>query len=103
MVHHYHGNLVAAHTATSGLKALIYAEKSLIAHARYILRTGHILAKPGKGMCHIVGDKNPTRAKFEFLKRLKFVQGDAEEFTVRNTVEVFEVPVDIYRGRKEWL
>ena len=51
-------------------------------------------------MCLIVGDKNVTRARPEFLKRLKFVQGDADDFTVRNTLHVFEVVVSVYRGRK---
>jgi hypothetical protein len=103
LVPHYNGNLVAAHNAASNLKAIGDAKKSLIAYARHKIRFEHILANPSKGMCSIVGDKNPTRAKPKFLKRLKFVQGDADEFTVRNTVNVFEVSVDIYRGRKEWM
>ena len=94
----YEGRLDVAHNAASNLRARIDAERSLIAYARYKIRTEHIMMKPGKGMCFVVGDKNPTRAEPEFLKRLKFVQGDAEEFTVWNTVDVLGVRVSIYRG-----
>lgn len=95
LVPYFDGKLDVAHNAASDLKAIGDAKKSLIAYARYKLRTDHIQKKPNQGMCLIVGDKNSTRAGEEFLKRLKFVQGDADEFTVRNTVLVFDAVVDI--------
>jgi hypothetical protein len=103
----FDGKLDVAHNAASGLKTIGDAKKSLLAYARYVFRTEHVLMKPNKGMCFIIGDTNSTRAKAEFLKRLKYVQGDADEFTVRNTTHISvydsQVLVTVYRGTKEWL
>jgi hypothetical protein len=58
MVPYYKGRLDVAHNAASDLKAIGDAKKSLIAYARYKIRTEHILAKPSKGICLIVKDAN---------------------------------------------
>ena len=105
MVPFYKGRLEVAHDAASNLKGIGDAKKSLIAYAR-VTNFGleHIQATPNPRACASSSEtKNVTRARPEFLKRLKFVQGDADDFTVRNTLHVFEVVVSVYRGRKEWL